>query len=64
MSHGGARNGSGRPRKWGLLQEQPTRGAAVPAEIPQNHFDKIVEAYLRHRAEGTEAEWLQEISRN
>jgi hypothetical protein len=63
-SHGGAREGSGRKRKWGILQEQPTRGTAIPDEIPQDHFDRIVETYLRHRAEGTESEWLRRILEN
>jgi hypothetical protein len=46
MSHGGAREGSGRKRKFGELQREPTRPVHVPSDIPANIYDRATELAL------------------
>lgn len=44
--HGGARQGSGRKRKFGEAQKEPTRPVHVPADIPSRAYDRMTELAL------------------
>jgi hypothetical protein len=46
MSHGGAREGSGRKRKFGELQREPTRPVHVPSDIPADLYNRATELAL------------------
>jgi hypothetical protein len=46
MAHGGAREGSGRKRKFGEAQKEPTHSVHVPKDIPVKTYDRMTELAL------------------
>jgi hypothetical protein len=59
MTHGGARQGSGRKRKYGEKQAQNTRPVNQPAEIPDSVYDRVTELIYIHGLEKVQKLLLQ-----
>lgn len=53
-SHGGAREGSGGPKKYGEKQRLATRPINVPGEIPKSVVEKLIFLYYEQGPEALE----------